>query len=308
MLTHLESSFFHTPVVQTIMSTGSNLTLTDVLEMNEHSLANLVIEKFLQHTPCKIRFSVKPRQSSGDSQLTMDDQTGVLFGCNYTGKKTNPFEFGIYFKDPLQFEKDGESISLVDPLHRQHKVFSGSSFVGTCYYNWDEFKTNCTMYKKDTYNCTEVQLIPGNESSWQRTTDIFPFASRLWKTKASIHRFLTGCSHLPVKNDSLCELLSTADCNPRHFSPIRGRSSIKGRGLDEIVPTRHCPPSQHKRSRSAMIIQTQKGRRIVCPGCQRFIKNTPEDNGYEIDDSHQTQDCCGIQVCKVQQIYYLLLL
>ena len=278
-------------------------TLADVLKMDEQSLADLVTCKFLKHTPCKIRFSSKPRQSSTGNFITMDDQTGVLFGCKYTGNRQKPFELGIYFRDPLEFRKNtsGYSISVLNRSQRQFKVFCGSSFLSTCYYNWDEFKTNCTMYKKDTYNFTEIQLIPGDESSWQKTTNVFPFASRNWKTKESIHKFLAGGLPQPLRNEALCGALPLEDCDPIHFNPIRGRSSIKGRGLDEIVDSQPMSrDTQHKRSRSVNSGKQGPHRyRIVCPGCQRYIKQTLEDNGYDVDNSHQTQDCCGIQVCKV---------
>ena len=315
------------------MEVGSSptLTLDDVLEMDGEILANLVIEKFLKHTPCKIRFRPKPRQSLNGS-LTMDDQTGILFGCKYTTDRRKPFEFGIYFKDPLLFENDNKSISLVERPHRHHKVFSGPSFVSTCYYNWDEHGTNKTMYKKDTYNCTEVKLIPGNDSSWQKTTEVFPFAHRHWKSKDCIHHFLVHSAHLPLKNVDLISQLSPVDCDPRHFNPIHGRSSMKGRGFVHMVnpvqlETLNQSRTNFTTSQASSVISSvttseepnvtkltseftrQKRQRtdesihshnrIECPGCQRFIKTTTDGNGYEPDNSHPTQDCCNIQVCKV---------
>ena len=279
---------------------SSTLTLNDVLEMDGEILANLVIEKFLKHTPCKIRFRPKPRESLHGS-LTMDDQTGILFGCKYTTDKRKPFEFGIYFKDPLHFGSDNKSVSLVERPHRHHKVFSGPSFVGTCYYNWDDHGTNKTMYKKDTYNFTEVQLIPENDSSWQKTTEVFPFAHRHWKSKECIFHFLVQSTNMPIKNEALIAYLSPVDCNPRRFRPIHGRSTLRGRGLATMINQKPESSTQktleHKRSRLEKSIQARSY--ADCPGCRRFIKITSDDNGYEADNSHQTQDCCQIQVCKV---------
>jgi hypothetical protein len=283
--------------------------MEDVLTMSDAKLADLVVAKFMKHVPCLIRFAMNPQKKDGKmSGVTFEDHTGILFGCHYLGKENSPFELGIYFKDPLSIEsptskkRNSKVICTIERSKRVFKVFNCAAFTGTCYYNIDEFGKNTTHYKKDAYNHTKIQLIPNDESSWTKTINVFPFAKRAWIDRKRMFRFLSGDAEFryPIQNTSLLEQLSPILCDPLKFKPICGRSSLIGRGRQKrqlSVDTK--PNSKQQRTTCEEVVSLA---RVKCPGCERFMMRHPEDNGCIADNSHQSQDCCNIQVCLVNFI------
>ena len=302
--------------------------MEDVLTMSDAKLAELVVEKFMKHVPCLIRFAMNPQKKDGKfSSVTFEDHTGILFGCHYLGKENSPFELGIYFKDPLSIEnqvstkRDTKVIHIVQRSERVFKVFNCAAFTGTCYYNIDEFGKNTTHYKKDAYNHTKIQLIPNDDSSWTRTINVFPFAKRAWLDRKRMFRFLSGDAEFrcPTRNTSLLEQLSPLLCDPLKFKPICGRSSLVGRGRQKrklsvedtssfSSNTKATAPQQRKKISSSPRVNSEEVlslARVKCPGCERFLMRHPGDNGYIADNSHQSEDCCNIQVCSVNNNIYL---
>jgi len=200
--------------------------------MDHADIKTMIVEKMVRHMPCLIRFTMKQQNETSPG---VQDHTGILFGCQVSGGK---FEFGIYFKDPLQVDgkistSNPHGVRILEPSQQSYKIFAGAAFSMTCYYHWDKEGrlSDTTPYTRDFYAATEVQLNPNKSDSWARMNSIFPKKIRKLEEMEQVHQFLSGSmdDKLPVSNPLLIPHLN-AKCQPRYFSAHTGRRMLMGRG------------------------------------------------------------------------------
>ncbi len=241
----------------------------------EVHIADKIIEKFCNHLPCEIRFAMKPQD---DTSPQYDEQTGILFGCQYTRGR---FEFGIYFKDPLEITKDG-IVQIIEKNKRQYKIFAGSAFSMTCYYHWDKNGNikSSVAYNRSFYDATEVKRIDQDKEEWIKMKKIFTTEIRTLKLGKQIDSFLNGSMDYLLPTLFGKDLLSS-QCNSRYFSAMNGRKSLYGRGKDDQVIKNTI-----RKKRDYVVMSELNG----CPGCQRDVVNE-----WTLNPSVQ---CCGILVCQ----------
>jgi hypothetical protein len=227
------------------MSTNSGLySMSSLSAMKPLEIAQEMVNKWIKHLPTVIRFNSLPQIPDGPG---FKEHTGILFGCRIVNGR---FEFGIYFKDPLEIKTTGVSkkgserskcdgvgdiqqITTLPISKRTFKIFGGSAFSMTCYYNWDVQGSNCynRRYTREFFKNTAVQMIPGDETSWGLMNSIFPLGVRSLSDYQSILKFLNGTrdNELPIPNMKLKKYLSNA-CHPTSFTPTIIGRRLKGKG------------------------------------------------------------------------------
>lgn len=222
---------------------------TQIDQLKQLSIASIqttIMEKINAFCPILIRFRSKPQ----DKTKNYEEQTGILCGCkNVSGR----FDFGIYYKDPLEIqyapgnrrspqkatESGSSPITIIQQNERVYKIFNGPAFTMTCYYLWDNNGNNSSdkCYVRDFYSGTDLQLIPGDDSSWTKTDLVFPKEVRNVSDYKVTCKFLNdnGPIKLPFKNDSLLKILPD-DHNVSNFIiSIHGRRSLPGRGIPKKI-------------------------------------------------------------------------
>jgi hypothetical protein len=290
--------------------------------MEDMDVTALLVEKLIQHMPCLIRFGAKSQTSTSPGY---DDHTGILFGCHYSSGR---FEFGIYFKDPLQMDSKMTHIQFVNKAQRSYKVFAGTAFIMTCYYHWDEegHMTSSSPYTRNFYDGAEVQLEPNSSDKWRRMKHVLPEAVRKRTDLRQVHTFLSGGMNntLPLANKRLLSVLDPTKCNPRQFYALVGRRKLMGRGIrDPTQPqakrgrggqsrgSRQGRTGQKRKADSEEETIHKKNREAVdlpnldvlppitlqpslpplsCPGCERQISEFWQNN--------PSFSCCSISICQ----------
>ena len=172
-----------------------------------------------QFLPCRVRFP-SPGQHIGDEKFGPgpSEHTGLLFDVVCVTK----IEFRVIFKDPISIDPHG-NVSIIPMQNRKFNVFTGNSFMSTCYRHWD---VNGNLSKKTPYNRdfvdnAEVEFSP----CWLRLKEIFPIEIR--RCQADIDRWSLN-TRFPVPNRQIIKFVDEY----RHVSPIK-RQKLFGHGADK---------------------------------------------------------------------------
>ena len=200
------------------------------MDAKTKSTIDTFVAKFNAGLPCRIQF---PRRAQTPSSPGPSEHTGWVVEMRYTHspakkRNMNQFNFVIAFPDPLE---------VVDPFHiqripadqRKWKLFGLSSFVHTCYFNWDVsgWVSEGKTYTRPPHPSSNMEMIPStgeNLCSPMRLDKLIPTIMRMQDPQQWVH--LLEKIPIPLPNPNCPKEWKEAIANTQPNSP-GGRRNLR---------------------------------------------------------------------------------
>ena len=235
------------------------------------STVEAFVAKFNTGLPCRIQF---PRPAQAPFAPGPSEHTGWALEMKYSyhpkqKRNTIQFDLVIAFPDPLEVV-DATHVRRLPSDQRKWKLFGLSSFVHTCYFNWDvEGKVSAgKLYTRPPHPSSMLEMTPSmgeHLSNPVRLDKLIPIIMRTQDPQQWVHLLKT--ISIPTPNPDCPKDWSEAIANTRQ-NPPGGRRTLRGGTALERCEMK-LPPSVAQPSHDVGFI------RIPIP-----IRATVGDLGY----------------------------